>query len=107
MVGRIVDERPEKKTYTSLDDWENQHPDCLPLVKALVVADIELNGSHVDYSSPVAGEYTWGDYTEIKFWDSPVVFAGEHAQSHPVRSVREYFLSDLAKKWPRDSDKVI
>ncbi len=98
MAGRLVEERPETKIYTSFNDWKKAYPDFSPIANALIKSAIKTNGSYTQRLMQIEGEYTWGDYTELKFWDSASGFAEVHAKSHPMRSVREHFVADLEKK---------
>lgn len=98
MAGKILDERPKEKDYASFADWKKNHPDCPSKLNALMRMNIKLQGHYIEKLLPLEGEYTWGDYTEIKFWDSPMEFAKEHAQPHPLRKVQEHFVADLSEK---------
>ena len=49
----------------------------------------EKNLKHVEKIPLKEGEYTWGDYTEIKIWDSPEKFARKHSERHPMPQVQE------------------
>jgi hypothetical protein len=103
MTERIIDERPQARVYTSFAEYLTDHPEInsgrsSALVRELVNFIIKENGHYDEILSPKAGEYSWGDHTEIRFWDSPVEFAREHAQDHPMRSVRKHFVAELAKK---------
>jgi hypothetical protein len=108
MEERIIEERKRVRVYTSSADYLRDHPQSDEFDRGFVDLSIQLEGHYDEHIFLKEGEYTWGDRTEIKIWNSPEEFARQHSKKHPMPQVQEHFDSKLAMNiFPRFKRKCL